>query len=657
MPYVKDEQTFPVPVMIVFAMQLFAGAIEMYKWLNTEEPVVIVNETTAEIQETSNSTEEQNLPSTSSGDNDTVVKSNTKNTDKAEPKTNKKPVVIVNETTAEIQETSNSTEEQNLPSTSSGNNDTVVKSNTKNTDKAENKAEPKTNKITVHATILFCGDLNARTSTEEDYIAQDSSRYLPLFESYKPDNQIRFRKNCDETLDSRGKEIIDLCISNQMRVVNGRCMGDLLGHFTCFNTHGQSTVDYLIANERLFNQILYFRVSEFVSTFSDCHCKISWEILAKYQITETQSNNLHAAPVNFRWTEDSPLKFQQALLSPDNQQKISSFLINDSDCSSEDINKKAQDLCDIFLSAAKISLVTPKKRIKRVPDPRKNGKIYSRYPKDPVIKGRYYKHFRIYNKCRKVKYKQFINSMLQKLDTLRVENPKQYWKLINDIQDSKKENCSSQIDSDTWANHFRNLHSAIDNTFYSRLNQLEMILNDKEKNLVFNDLDNDISKKEISDAIASLKSGKACGPDLISNEMLKYSQSYLIGCLYKLFNLCLKNSVYPKIWADGFISPIFKSDDPCDPSNYRGITITSTIGKLFNNILNTRLDKGVGPTQGNHHTRTYHSSKINDNITPTSLQFRLQGNHHTYHSSKINNNITPISSNLDSRQSSYLSFI
>ncbi|CAG2214637.1 unnamed protein product [Mytilus edulis] len=79
--------------MIVFAMQLFAGAIEMYKWLNTEELVVIVNETTAEIKETSNSTEEQNLPSTSSGNNDTVVKSNTKNTDKAEnkaePKTNK----------------------------------------------------------------------------------------------------------------------------------------------------------------------------------------------------------------------------------------------------------------------------------------------------------------------------------------------------------------------------------------------------------------------------------------------------------------------------------------------------------------------------------------------------------------------------------------
>jgi hypothetical protein len=33
-----------------------------------------------------------------------------------------------------------------------------------------------------------------------------------------------------------------------------------------------------------------------------------------------------------------------------------------------------------------------------------------------------------------------------------------------------------------------------------------------------------------------------------------------------------------------------KNVDPSSPSNYRGITITSAIGKLFNNILNIRLD-------------------------------------------------------------------
>jgi hypothetical protein len=50
------------------------------------------------------------------------------------------------------------------------------------------------------------------------------------------------------------------------------------------------------------------------------------------------------------------------------------------------------------------------------------------------------------------------------------------------------------------------------------------------------------------------------------------------------------NGIYPNIWADGYISPIFKNDDPSSPSSYRGITITSAIGKLFNNILNIRLN-------------------------------------------------------------------
>ena len=37
-------------------------------------------------------------------------------------------------------------------------------------------------------------------------------------------------------------------------------------------------------------------------------------------------------------------------------------------------------------------------------------------------------------------------------------------------------------------------------------------------------------------------------------------------------------------------SGIFKSGDPCKPENYRGIAINSCIGKLFNCVLNNRLD-------------------------------------------------------------------
>jgi hypothetical protein len=90
----------------------------------------------------------------------------------------------------------------------------------------------------------------------------------------------------------------------------------------------------------------------------------------------------------------------------------------------------------------------------------------------------------------------------------------------------------------------------------------------------FNELDFQISNKEIVDAIASTKTGKACGLDSISNEMLKHGQTSLLPSLCKLFNVCFGNGVFPQIWAEGYISPIFKNVDPSSPSNYRGITIT-----------------------------------------------------------------------------------
>ena len=57
-----------------------------------------------------------------------------------------------------------------------------------------------------------------------------------------------------------------------------------------------------------------------------------------------------------------------------------------------------------------------------------------------------------------------------------------------------------------------------------------------------------------------------------------------------MFNACLSSGRYPKIWTDGYITPIHEAKDIANLNNYRGITVTSTINKVFNSILNTRLD-------------------------------------------------------------------
>lgn len=75
--------------------------------------------------------------------------------------------------------------------------------------------------------------------------------------------------------------------------------------------------------------------------------------------------------------------------------------------------------------------------------------------------------------------------------------------------------------------------------------------------------------------------------DAITNEMLKAAQIYLNPLFLKLFyNAIFIAGIYPEKWSEGYITPIFKSDNSRLPQNYRGITITCCIGKLFNIILN-----------------------------------------------------------------------
>ena len=102
-------------------------------------------------------------------------------------------------------------------------------------------------------------------------------------------------------------------------------------------------------------------------------------------------------------------------------------------------------------------------------------------------------------------------------------------------------------------------------------------------------MDSVIKDKEIQCSITKLKNNKSSGLDGIRNEMINSGADILLPCLNKLFNLFFSSGHYPSTWAKGYISPIFKTGDNSNPDNYRGITITSNIGKLFNMILNARL--------------------------------------------------------------------
>jgi len=97
------------------------------------------------------------------------------------------------------------------------------------------------------------------------------------------------------------------------------------------------------------------------------------------------------------------------------------------------------------------------------------------------------------------------------------------------------------------------------------------------------------TKDSISDMLKSLKSGKAPGLDDIPNEFLKHGGDTMVRTLADLFTAISDIEQIPEEWHRGIIRPIHKSGSRYDLDNYRGITLSSNVCKLFSKTLESMI--------------------------------------------------------------------
>ena len=235
-------------------------------------------------------------------------------------------------------------------------------------------------------------------------------------------------------------------------------------------------------------------------------------------------------------------------------------------------------------------------------------KLLKRYPNDPYARGKLITTYKEYRKLIKRKNKEWQNLLIEKLQEFESSNPKEYWKLIKSLRECNlggdANNESDSVDPGTWFDYFKALNSSPEFRKSSFQINVEMVSKNYKQfaQNVVGVLDSEISLQEVKSEIQKLKNNKTSGNDSFANEMIKASSDVILPTL-------LNREYFPKMWSVGFIVPIYKSDGCDNPSNYRGITITSCVGKLFTSVINQRIIKFVEKQRVVSHHQYLHKGK------------------------------------------------
>jgi hypothetical protein len=311
-----------------------------------------------------------------------------------------------------------------------------------------------------------------------------------------------------------------------------------------------------------------------------------------------------------RWKESSKEIYINAVWNDNTINDVVQFMHTAYNINEEGTNKATTDLSNIIHRAAKPAVkfntsYKPHSKPKR----RKNKPGYdsecynmkkqvrylarrlNKHPQDKQLRTSFLKAKKDYQKLTAKKEKDHRNKILERLETLQASNPKAYWALIKELQETSNiVNKTPEPTSDSLISHYKDLNRK--RTCKNTIHNIKVLLdttNLETTTKSSKELDKPFTIKEIKLNIIKLKTGKACGPDNILNECLIYGKDVLCAPISKLFNIVLRSQNFPSMWTEGFISSIHKSGDKRDPGNYRGLTILSCLGKLFTHILNERL--------------------------------------------------------------------
>ena len=102
-------------------------------------------------------------------------------------------------------------------------------------------------------------------------------------------------------------------------------------------------------------------------------------------------------------------------------------------------------------------------------------------------------------------------------------------------------------------------------------------------------LDVDFSTDSIRTYLLDINPNKAQGPDLIHGKILKECANSLAYPLSRLFKLSFETGNIPSDWKTANVVPIHKKGSKVEVNNYRPISLTSLVMKIYEKVIRDDL--------------------------------------------------------------------
>ena len=358
-------------------------------------------------------------------------------------------------------------------------------------------------------------------------------------------------------------------------------------------------------------EINIFDILNFNPIISDVHCAITLGIKHNNQITDENININALKTTKIHWEPTKKQEFVDNLDINVIRQIEQNLNSNETTINNENTITKVVDMINNVFNKAKektFRKTTSKPFIKKKPwydRELNNAKKRFKNARNSKNKQRINNEGKNYKSILRNKKANYTRNLANKLRNLKSKDSANYWKLL---KGAHKKECNN-ISLDQFELFFKNLNKNMENTDFEE--NLNNNINNNTNNVnnnnntnnvnnntntnnneIYNLLNEPINEEEIETAVKNLKNNKSPGDDGILNEQIKSTYHLMKNIYLKLFNIILLAGCFPDIWALGSIVPIFKKKGNInDPNNYRGITLISCLGKLFDSVLNNRLKK------------------------------------------------------------------